>query len=190
MNRYLYFFLIIFNITSYKCQISDKVKSLAQPLENISNAESSHIGVDGRESEIYNQFKKLAKVANNEELYYFAKNGSNALRLYSSQELFKRNDNRFLDLYKFYFENPLIITYKMGCVGYKKNIADFLKMEVYSSKEIIELRDILLKEKNTLDDLDKIQLKQIKDMGYNTLSQENIAYTIKQIDEINTSIQH
>jgi hypothetical protein len=190
MNKYLCFFLIIFNITSYKCQISDNVKSLAQPLENFSNAESSHIDVDGRESEIYNQFKKLAKVANNDELYYFAKNGSNALRLYSSQELFKRNDNRFLNLYKFYFQNPLIMTYKMGCVGYKKNIADFLKMEVYSSKEIVSLRDHLLKEKNNPDYITKIQLEQIEDIGYKTLKQENITYIINQIDKINISTQH
>ncbi|WP_347219203.1 hypothetical protein [Chryseobacterium sp.] len=190
MPKYLCFFLIILNFSWYKGQISDKVRALAQPLENIFHAESAHIDVDGRESKIYNQFKKLAKIANNDELYYFAKNGSNALRLYSSQELFKRNDKRFLELYKLYLQKPLIMNYKMGCIGHSGNIADFLKNEVYSSKDIISLRDFLLKEKNTPDNLTKIQLEQIEDMGYKTTTQENITYMIKQIDEIDTSIQH
>ncbi|GAB0157355.1 hypothetical protein CHRYSEOSP005_26280 [Chryseobacterium sp. Alg-005] len=86
-------------------------------------------------------------MAKNDELYYFAQNGSNALKVYCAVELFKRNDKRFLELYKYYSENPLIMVYKMGCVGSQKNIAEFLRDEVYSAKEIIGMRDRFLKEK-------------------------------------------
>lgn len=45
------------SISFFIAQISKKVKELAKPLETISYAESSHIGIGGEKSEIYNYFK-------------------------------------------------------------------------------------------------------------------------------------
>ena len=59
--KYFYVFLLVFSFIGYNAQVSDAVKKLAKPLENISYAESSHIGVGGDESKIYNQFKSLFK---------------------------------------------------------------------------------------------------------------------------------
>ncbi|MCJ7932929.1 MAG: hypothetical protein MUW56_04670 [Chryseobacterium sp.] len=135
----------------------------------------------GEESKIYNQFKKIAKIASNDELYYYAMNGSNALRVYSGQELFKRNDKRFLEIYTFYSGNPLIMKYTLGCVGEHKNISEFLKDEVYSAQDYISLRDQLLKNK---DEISKIQLRQIKELGYGKLTEENIKSVKKQLEKI------
>ncbi len=81
-----YCFLFTFSMIKFNAQVSEAVKKTAKPLENISYAESSHTGAGGEESEIYNQFKKVAKIATNNELYYFAMNGSNALKVYSGKD--------------------------------------------------------------------------------------------------------
>lgn len=57
------------------------------------------------------------------DLYYLAKNGSNPLKLYSSQELMKRNDKRFLEIYEYYLNYSLVIKYKDGCVGTKNSFS-------------------------------------------------------------------
>jgi len=176
--------LLLFQSVVFTAQVSNKVKELAKPLDTISYAESSHIGIGGEKSKIYNHFKNLSKAANNNELYYFAKNGSNALKLYSSQELFKRDDKRFLEIYKFYSENPVVMKYTMGCVGERESITYYLKNEMLAAKEIISLRDSLLQQKE--DKLIKIQLKQIEALGYNKLSQENIDLYLKEIQKINS----
>ncbi|MGR3856415.1 hypothetical protein [Chryseobacterium indologenes] len=77
--KYFYCFLFTFSLTISNAQVSEAVKKLAQPLDNVSYAESPNIGVGGEKSKIYNQFKKVAKIASNDELYYYAMNGSNAL---------------------------------------------------------------------------------------------------------------
>ncbi|RLJ33571.1 hypothetical protein CLU97_3056 [Chryseobacterium sp. 7] len=187
--KYFYVFLLVLSFIGYNAQVSDAVKKLAKPLENISYAESSHIGAGGDESKIYNQFKKVAQAANNEELYYFAMNGSNALKIYSGKELFKRNDKRFLDIYTFYSNNPLIMKYTLGCVGKNKNIAEFLKDEVYSAPFYISLRDQLLKNEDKQDEIVKTQLAQIKEEGYGKLTEEDVESVKKQIEEINKKKQ-
>ena len=183
--RYKYFcsFLLIFGFIGYNAQVSDAVKKLAQPLDHISYAESSHIGVGGEESKIYNQFKKVAKIATNDELYYFAMNGSNALKVYSGKELFKRKDKRFLDIYTFYSRNPLKMEYALGCTIDSKNIAEFLKDEVYSAPQYISLRNGLLKN-NKQDEIGKTQLKQIKEMGYGKLTEEDVRLVKKDLEKI------
>jgi len=71
--------LLIFFLPFFcRAQISREVKILAKPLDTIDYVESSHVGISGQKSKIYNYFKKLSKIANNDELYYFAKNGSNS----------------------------------------------------------------------------------------------------------------
>ncbi|WP_121460322.1 hypothetical protein [Chryseobacterium defluvii] len=170
----------------FNAQISEKVQNFAKPLDTISHAESSRIGIAGEKSKIYEYFKKLSEVANNDDLFYFAKNGSNSLKLYSSQELFKRNDKRFLEIYKFYAENPLIMNYKMGCIGSRQNIADFLRDEIYSAKEIIGMRDILLKEK---DDVSKAQLESIIQEGYHQLTLKEVEFYRKEIEKIDSKIK-
>ncbi|RXM39737.1 hypothetical protein BOQ62_09945 [Chryseobacterium sp. CH21] len=187
--KYFYVFLLVFSFTGYNAQISDAVKKLSQPLENISYAESSHIGFGGEESKIYNQFRKVAQRATNDELYYFAMNGSNALKVYSGKELFKRNDKRFLEIYTFYSSNPLMMKYTLGCVGKNKNIAEFLKDEVYSAPFYISLRDQLLKNEDKQDEIVKTQLAQIKEEGYGKLTEEDVNSVKKQIAEINNKKQ-
>lgn len=182
--QYFYGFLLTFCLIMYNAQVSDAVKKLAKPLENISYAESSHIGAGGEESKIYNQFKKVAQSATNDELYYFAMNGSNALKVYSGKELFKRNDKRFLEIYSFYSSNPLMMKYTLGCVGKNKNIAEFLKDEVYSAQDYISLRDMLLKNNNKQDEIEKTQLKQIKELGYGKLTEEDIKSVKIQLEKI------
>ncbi|MEF9476569.1 hypothetical protein OWR28_01295 [Chryseobacterium sp. 1B4] len=157
---------------------------MAQPLDNISYAESPNIGVGGEESKIYNQFKKIAKIASNDELYYYAMNGSNALKVYSGKELFKRNDKRFLDVYTFYSNHPFIMKYTLGCAGENKNISELLKDEVYSAQNYISLRDQLLKNKDKQDEISKLQLSQIKDHGYGKLTEENVNLIKKQLEKI------
>ena len=182
--KYFYCFLFTFILIISNAQISEAVKKLAQPLGNVSYAESPNIGVGGEESKIYNQFKKVAKIATRDELYYFAMNGSNSLRIYAGQELFKRNDKRFFDIYTFYSTNPLIMKYTQGCVGKNKNISAFLKDEVYSALEYISLRDQLLKNKSKEDEISKLQLNQIKELGYGKLTEENINSVKKQLEKI------
>ncbi len=162
-------------------QVSHKVKALAKPLENISYAESLHIGIGGERSVLYEEFRKLSEAARADELYYFSKNGSNALRLYSGAELLKRNDARFITVYQYYIHHPLIMKYQDGCIGRKDNIAGHLKRELYSAKEIIAVRDSLLKEKRS--DFITSQLKSISDAGYGKLSQKNAAFYIKEIEK-------
>lgn len=171
------FFLFVTGFSN--AQISEKAKVLAKPLEAFSYAESRYIGIGGDKSTLYDHFRKLSKVASTDDLYYLAKNGSNALRLYSSQELMKRNDKRFLEIYEYYFNNPSIIKYKDGCVGREENISDHLKRELYSAKDIIQLRDSLLKEKS--DHFTKAQLESINENGYRYLSQENLDFYIEAI---------
>ncbi|MBB4806121.1 hypothetical protein HNP38_001393 [Chryseobacterium defluvii] len=89
------------------------------------------LGWGGEESKIYNYFKKLSETASNDELYFFARHGSNSLRIYSSEELLRRNDKRFLNIYKFYSEDPLFITYHMGCNGSRKDMTQLLKNEIF-----------------------------------------------------------
>lgn len=190
MSKHFYSLLLGLNFLWFNAQVSDRVKELAQPLNNISHAESSHIGIAGEESKIYNQFKKIAKVASNDELYYFAKNGSNALKIYSGKELLKRKDKRFFEVYKFYSEKPLIVKYIMGCIGSNKNISELLKDEVYASRQYILMRDSLLKEKSTPAAIKKIQLRQIKELGYGTFTKEDFNSAIKQLKEIDSMEQH
>ncbi|MCA6069218.1 hypothetical protein JI747_018785 [Chryseobacterium sp. RG1] len=175
---------LVFYSYSVNAQVSFKVKQLAKPLDTISYAESSHIGIGGKSSKIYDYFRKVSKIAKNDELYYFAKNGSSALKLYSSQELFKRNDKRFLEIYQYYHDNPLIMKYQNGCIIEKESITVYLKNEVHSAKDIISLRDSLLQEKRR--DLIKNQLTSIYVEGYRNLSQENLEFCLKEIERIDS----
>lgn len=163
-------------LTTFFCeaQISKKVKMLASPLDTIQYAESSHIGIGGERSKLYDDFRKLAKTATNDELFYLAKNGSNSLKLYSGKELFKRNDKRFLEIYQYYNDHPVMMKYVNGCVGKKDNIATHLMDEIYAAKEIISIRDSISKEKT--DNFTKAQLKSIDDEGYKKLKKKEIQF--------------
>lgn len=174
--------LLLFTITFCEAQISKKVKMLASPLDTIQYAESSHIGIGGERSKLYDDFRKLAKTATNNELFYLAKNGSNSLKLYSGKELFKRNDKRFLEIYQYYNDHPVMMKYVNGCVGKKDNIATHLMDEMYAAKEIISIRDSISKEKT--DNFTKAQLKSIEDEGYKKLKIENVKYFLKEIKKI------
>lgn len=166
--------LLLFTITFCEAQISKKVKMLAEPLDTIQYAESSHIGIGGERSKLYDDFRKLAKNATNDELFYLAKNGSNSLRLYSGKELFKRNDKRFLEIYQYYHDNPLFMKYIDGCMGKEDNITNHLMDEMYAAKEIISIRDSISKEKT--DNFTKAQLKTTNDEGYEKLKKKEIQF--------------
>ncbi|MBL7880233.1 MAG: hypothetical protein JNN23_10355 [Chryseobacterium gambrini] len=157
---------------------------LAEPLDTIQYAESSHIGIGGERSKLYDDFRKLAKTATNDELFYLAKNGSNSLKLYSGKELFKRNDKRFLEIYQYYNDHPVMMKYVNGCVGKKDNIAVHLMDEIYAAKEIISIRDSISKEKT--DNFTKAQLKSINDEGYKTLKIKNVEYFLNKIKNIDS----
>jgi len=166
--------LLLLTITFCEAQISEKVKMLVKSLDTIQYAESSHIGIGGERSKLYDDFRKLAKTATNDELFYLAKNGSNSLKLYSGKELFKRNDKRFLEIYQYYNDHPVMMKYVNGCVGKKDNIATHLMDEIYAAKEIISIRDSISKEKT--DNFTKAQLKSIEDEGYKKLKQKEIQF--------------
>lgn len=165
---------LLFTVIFCEAQISEKVKMLVKSLDTIQYAESSHIGIGGERSKLYDDFRKLAKNATNDELFYLAKNGSNSLRLYSGKELFKRNDKRFLEIYQYYNNHPVLMKYVNGCVVKKDNIATHLMDEMYAAKEIISIRDSISKEKT--DNFTKAQLKSIEDEGYKKLKQKEIHF--------------
>ncbi len=176
--KVLLFFLLAISLCT--AQTSKKAKILAKPLESFSYAESRYIGIGGEKSTLYDHFIKLSEVASADDLYNLAKNGSNALKLYSSRELMKRNDKRFPEIYKYYLQHPLVIKYQDGCVGRQDSIANHLKRELYSAKDIVRLRDSLLKAKK--DHFSKIQLKSIYENGYKNLSRKNLELYIKAIE--------
>ncbi|ASK30273.1 hypothetical protein CEY12_09165 [Chryseobacterium sp. T16E-39] len=182
--------VFIFFFPFFNAQISNNVKLLAKSLDTISYAESPHIDIDGRESKIYNYFKKLSKIANNDELYFFAKHGSNSLRIYSSQELFKRNDKRFLTIYRIYSKNPLLITYQSGCVKSKKNITQLLTDEVSATEEILTMRDELAR-KNKGNKLENFMKKTLIDLeeNYKNLTRKDLRFykiEMEKIDQQNS----
>ncbi|MBK1897636.1 hypothetical protein [Chryseobacterium paridis] len=176
-------FILLFPLCN--AQISDNVRELSKSLDTISYAESPHIDIDGRESKIYNYFKKLSKVANNDELYFFAKHGSNSLKIYSSQELFKRNDKRFLELYRFYSENPMLINYQAGCTKSKKHITQFLNDEVYGTDEILTMRDELTKQNKNrkLENLMKETLLELEE-NYRNLTRKDLKFYQREMEKI------
>lgn len=176
--------LLLFTVIFCEAQISEKVKMLAKPFDTIQYAESSHIGIGGERSKLYDDFRKLARIATNDELFYLAKNGSNSLRLYSGKELFKRNDKRFLEIYQYYYDNPLFMKYIDGCVGERNDIKSYFKGEIYSAKEIITIRDSILKEKTNK--FTKVQLKSINDEGYKTLKIKSVEYFLNEIKKIDS----
>lgn len=169
----------------FNAQISDKVRELAKSLDTISFAESSHIDYEGKESKIYNYFKEMSKIANNDELYFFAKHGSNSLKIYSSQELFKRNDKRFLEVYQFYTTSPLIITYQQGCVKSQNSITKFLKNEVFGTKEILLMRDSLTKQNKNrkLENFMKEALVELEE-NYKNLTRKDLKFYQKEMEKI------
>lgn len=181
--RLIIIFTLLFPL--FNAQISNNVRELSKSLDTISYAEAPHIDIDGHESKIYNYFKKLSKIANNDELYFFAKHGSNSLRIYSSQELFKRNDKRFLEVYQFYSENSLLITYQLGCIKSKKNITQFLADEVFGTEEILTMRDQLKKQNknNHLENFMKKTLIELEE-NYKNLTQEDLKFYQNEIEKI------
>lgn len=88
--------LLLFTITFCEAQISKKIKMLASLLDTIQYAESSHIGIGGERSKLYDDFRKLAKTATNDELFYLSKNGNNSLNCTQGKNFLKEMINDFL----------------------------------------------------------------------------------------------
>ncbi|GAA4151710.1 hypothetical protein GCM10022217_05810 [Chryseobacterium ginsenosidimutans] len=181
------FILSFFQICFLQAQLSHKVKELAKPLDSISYAESSNIGIAGEKSIVYDYFKKLSAIATNDELYYFARNGSNSLKFYSSTELFERKDNRFLEIYKYHSENPFTIRYQSGCVISRSNITQLLKSHISSKKYLFTIRNEFRAElkNNTLSTNMKKALKQIE-KDCKKISMKSIEFYLAEIEKIDS----
>lgn len=137
MIKYIFFFLVpIFSFS----QISDKVKKMASSLDTINYAESAHIGFAGIPSKIYNQFSAIDSIATNDELYHYALNGSNALRLYSIESLIYRNDKRITSVFKHYLEQPLFLKYQLGCEIDKVSISEQMIQTISRIKYLFQLK--------------------------------------------------
>lgn len=77
-------------------QLSSKNQRLIKPLLNESNAESSHVGIRGSKSKVYQKFENIKNQLSNDDLFYLAKNSNDVLRIYSSEELVYRDDTRII----------------------------------------------------------------------------------------------
>lgn len=127
MKYYILFLLIVPKL--FFGQISNEKQKLLEPLLKLDYAESNNIGVGGEPSKIYENFQSVKSKFNNKELLFLARNSSNALRLYSSQELVHRNETLVVSLYYYYKKYPLKFRYTDGCVNEIKDLSDMIKQE-------------------------------------------------------------
>lgn len=127
MKYYILFLLIIPKL--FFGQISNEKQKLLEPLLKLNYAESSNIGVGGEPSKIYEKFQSIKSKFNNKELLFLARNSSNALRLYSSQELVRRNETLIVSLYYYYKKYPLKFSYTNGCISEIKDLSEMIKLE-------------------------------------------------------------
>jgi hypothetical protein len=186
MDKIRFLFLLLFPIFLLSQLNKEKIK-LLEPLSKIDYAESSHVGVGGEESEIYNDFEKIKNKFTNEELLFLAKNSSNSLRLYSCLELVRINEPKIVTLYEYYKIYPLKMLYRQGCEGSSVFLSDMILQEyknnIYMKKELEGLILELEKEyKNSeLIIYYKKQLAEIEKIINPTFL--NLFTKIKEIDE-------
>ena len=132
------FFIVICSQSCFS-QISNEVVELSKKLDTIYYAESSHIGIGGESSRVFSLFTPINLKATNYELYHFAINGSNSLRLYSSQSLVDRKDIKKIEyLYRFYLRYPIKISYQDGCVVELLNIIEVIRNRLDYIIQIID----------------------------------------------------
>lgn len=110
-------------------QLTMKKEKILGILTKTQIAESQYIGESGEESIIFRKFNHVKNKLSNNDLYNLALRGSNALRLYSSQELVFRNDKRIINVYKYYQKNIHPVSYMQGCIQEKINLTDVIENE-------------------------------------------------------------
>ncbi|WP_282629101.1 hypothetical protein [Empedobacter sedimenti] len=123
MKRILFLFFL--PIISFG-QLSLKNQRLIKSLLLEENAESPHIGVGGNKSKVYTKFEKVKDKLSNDDLFYLAKNSNDVLRIYSSEELVYRDDNRIVELYKHYKDYPMVVSYTLGSVMQPNDLAQLI----------------------------------------------------------------
>ncbi|TCI90604.1 hypothetical protein [Tenacibaculum sp. M341] len=144
------FLILLFSISTQNIlsQVSNRVSELSKKLETIHCAESSIIGVAGKPSIIYSNYRKIDSIATNKELFHFAKNGSNSLRFYSLKSLVNRKDiEKVIWLYQFYSKYPMKVVYQSGCEVQTISLTGVIKQELRLIQKIIG--------ENRLDIIDK-----------------------------------
>ncbi len=183
MKRIIFILGLFFFSFAYS-QYSDELIELKKPLDTIDYADSGIIGIAGDESEIFNQFSKISKIATDKELYLLAKYGSNGLRAFSSIELLNRNSEYFYKIYMRYLNNPLKVLYISGCVGEYYNISDLIRLKLETVKYVVE-------EEKNLRDKYKSDLKAIKYIDDYKLSWDENKYTeaIERLDLIDMNFK-
>ncbi|WP_299619902.1 hypothetical protein [uncultured Tenacibaculum sp.] len=139
IKKAVFISLFFISIGSILSQVSSQVSELSKKLETIHYAESSHVGVSGRPSIIYSDYRKIDSIATNEELFHFAKNGSNSLRFYSLRSLVNRKDiDKVIWLYEFYSSYPMKVSYQSGCEVQAVSLKEVIKRQFQLIEKIIE----------------------------------------------------
>ena len=189
MKYYILFLIIIPKL--FFGQISNEKQKLLEPLLKLNYAESSNIGVGGEPSKIYEKFQSIKSKFNNKELLFLARNSSNALRLYSSQELVRRNENLIVSLYYYYKKYPLKFRYTNGCISEIKDLSEMIKLEfdnIIFQKTELERMLSSIKKDNTLYKKDELYIyyeQKLKKIASIVNSNFNNSY--EKIKEINTN---
>lgn len=120
---------------------SDKM-SLLENLNKVNYAESENMGVEGTLGQTRIEFDSIKSKLSNNDLLYISKNLSDPLKLYASLELIHRNDDRIIEIYKFFKSNKYEIEYHSGCTYNGKERLSNLIFEEYQNllnkKKIIE----------------------------------------------------
>ncbi|WP_121460323.1 hypothetical protein [Chryseobacterium defluvii] len=180
-------FALLFSLSFFNAQISDQVRKLAKPLDTIAYAESEYITVGAEKSKVYEYFQKLAEAANNDELFYLAKNGSKSLKFYSSRELLKRNDKRFLEIYRFYTENPFSLPYMYGSEVSDEDIKQHLKQAMKTATEMLSLVEEWKNDEsnNALENFENKQLRKFEEK-YKNLTKNDLKFYWQEIGKIDS----
>lgn len=90
-------------------------------------------------SKIFTYFRTIDAIATNDELFHFAKHGSNSLRLYSSESLVNRKDiKKNISLYKLYLIHSIEIPYQSGCLIDNLSITKVIRNRLNSIEHILK----------------------------------------------------
>lgn len=178
MKNKFFIFLFSISIQISFSQVSKRVYELSKKLDTISYAESSHVGFAGTPSSIYSDYRKIDSVATNDELFHFAKNGSNSLKFYALTSLVTRKDiPKITWLYKLYSMYPIEVSYQSGCEVQTISLTEVIKNKLEVIENIIR------------DDRQKIIDKQIlhykKQLEENNLTAKKKIYIEGFIKDLN-----
>lgn len=177
MRIKLFFICLIFSISIFGQLNCDKLK-LLENLNKLNYAESENVGYEGTPGRTRIEFDSIKSKFDNDDLIYISKNLSDPLKLYSSLELVHRNDNRILDIYKFYKTNLYEIEYHSGDTYNGMNrISDLIFQEfenLLNKKKIVD---------KTKSDLEKGYVSEV----YKKNSEDFVNFGTKYLDKVITN---